>query len=55
VGWETELQDYLDETRTLTAGQDLMNAELPDGWLPDSPDDPVIIAFVDRCLGRAPS
>lgn len=36
-------------------GQDLLNAELPTGWLPDDPDDPVIIAFVDRCLGRVPS
>ena len=25
------------------------------GWLPEGPDDPVIIAFVDRCLGRVAS
>jgi hypothetical protein len=53
--WETELEDHLDKPATFTAGQDLMNAELPTGWLPAGPDDPVIIAFVDRCLGRVPS
>jgi hypothetical protein len=58
--WETELQithhlDCFDEEMTFNAGQDLMNAELPTGWLPEGPDDPVIIAFVDRCLGRVPS
>jgi hypothetical protein len=55
VDWETELKDHLDKPATFTAGQDLLDAELPDGWLPEGPDDPVIIAFVDRCLGRAPS
>lgn len=53
--WETELQDHLDEERVFKAGQDLLNAELPTGWLPEGPDDPVIVAFVERCLGRAPS
>jgi hypothetical protein len=53
--WETELADYLDKPATFTAGQDFMTAELPAGWTPDGPDDPVIVAFVDRCLGRAPS
>jgi hypothetical protein len=54
--WEVELKAHLpDEEVTFTAGQDFMNAELPVGWLPDGPDDPVIVAFVDRCLGRAPS
>jgi hypothetical protein len=58
--WETELQiahhlDCFDEEITFNAGQDLMNAELPAGWLPEGPEDPVIIAFVDRCLGRVPS
>jgi hypothetical protein len=58
--WRTELEvedhlDCFDDESTFKAGQDLMNAELPDGWLPEGPDDPVIIAFVDRCLGRVPS
>ncbi len=53
--WETELKDHLDDERTFAAGQALLDAELPSGWLPDGPDDPVIVAFVDRCLGHAPS
>ena len=53
--WETELEDHLDHEPTFKTGQDLMNAELPTRWLPEGPDDPVIIAFVDRCLGRVPS
>jgi hypothetical protein len=58
--WETDLQiehrlKCFDDEMTFQAGQDLMNAELPTGWLPEGPDDPVIVAFVDRCLGRAPS
>lgn len=58
--WRTELKvedhlDCFDDEATFNAGQDLMNVELPTGWLPAGPDDPVIIAFVDRCLGRAPS
>jgi hypothetical protein len=58
--WQTELEiaDHLDcfnDEMTFKAGQDLMNAELPTGWLPEGPDDPVIIAFVERCLGRVPS
>jgi hypothetical protein len=53
--WETELQAHLDEERVFKAGQELLNAELPTAWLPEGPDDPVIIAFVDRCLGRVPS
>lgn len=58
--WQTELEvedhlDCFDDESTFRAGQDLLNAELPNGWLPEGPDDPVITAFVDRCLGRAPS
>ena len=58
--WRTELKvedhlDCFDDAMTFKAGQDLMKAELPTGWLPEGPDDPVIIAFVDRCLGRTPS
>jgi hypothetical protein len=53
--WETELQDHLDEERVFKAGQELLNSELPTGWLPEGPDDPVIVAFVDCCLGRIPS
>jgi len=53
--WETELEGHLDEDAAFAAGQDLMNAELPTGWLPEGPDDPAIVAFVDRCLGRMPS
>ena len=37
------------------SGHDLLNAELPTGGLPEGPEDPVIIAVVDRCLGRVPS
>ena len=55
VQWQGELQAYLDKDRTFRAGKDLQKAELPAGWLPEGPDDPVIVAFVDRCLGRAPS
>lgn len=53
--WETGLEDHLDKPATFTAGQNFMNAEFPPGWLPDGPDDPVIIALVDRCLGGVPS
>ena len=57
--WQTELEitDHLDcfnDEMTFKAGQDLMNAELPTGWLPEGPDDPIIVAFVDRCLGVCP-
>jgi len=55
VRWETDLKEHLDKGPTFTAGQEFLDAELPIGWLPDGPDDPVIIAFVDRCLGRVPS
>jgi hypothetical protein len=54
-GWYAELQDHLDHAATMAAGKALLSTELPAGWLPDGPDDPVIITFVDRCLGRAPS
>ena len=54
-GWYAELQDHLDHTATMAAGKELLNVELPAGWLPEGPDDPVIVAFVGRCLGRAPS
>jgi hypothetical protein len=53
--WETALADHLDKPSTFSAGQDFMNAELPIGWLPAGPEDPVIVAFVDRCRGRMPS
>lgn len=53
--WKTELEDHIDHELTFKAGQDLMNAEFPTGWLPEGPEDPIIVAFVDRCLGRAPS
>jgi hypothetical protein len=58
--WQTELEiaHYLEcfnEEMTFEAGQDLIDAELPTGWLPEGPEDPVIVTFVDRCLGRAPS
>ncbi len=55
VHWKVPLQDHLNKERASAAGRDLINAELPHGWLPDGPDDPVIVAFVDRCRGRAPS
>lgn len=51
--WYAELQEHLDREATISAGRDLLEAELPDGWLPDCPDDPIIVAFVDHCLGRA--
>ena len=53
--WKTTLADYLDNAAAFTAGQQFMNAERPTGWLPSHPDDPVIVAFVDRCCGRLPS
>lgn len=53
--WATELQLHLDKARALQASKDLLNAELPMGWLPEGPEDPIIVAFVDRCLGRVPS
>ena len=58
--WQTDLEvedhlDCFDDESMFAAGQDFLNAELPAGWLPEGPDDPVIIAFVDRCLGRVPS
>ncbi len=58
VRWRTlsEIGDNLDcfdRESTFKAGRDFMQAELPTGWLPEGPDDPVIITFVDRCLGRA--
>ena len=55
ASWETEVEEHLDHELTFAAGQALLAAELPDGWLPDGPDDPVIVAFVDRCLGRLPA
>jgi hypothetical protein len=53
--WKTALADHLDKPAAFTAGQDFMNAELPTGWHPTGPDDPVIVAFVDRCRGYMPS
>jgi hypothetical protein len=53
--WKNELREHVPVEWAFTAGQALLNAELPDGWLPEGPDDPVIVSFVDRCLGRAPS
>jgi hypothetical protein len=29
--------------------------QLPTGWLPEGPDDPIIVAFVERSLGGEPS
>lgn len=60
ASWKAELTiedrlDCFDDEMTFEAGQRLLEAELPDGWLPAGPDDPIIVAFVDRCLGRAPS
>jgi hypothetical protein len=58
--WLAELRlaehlDCFDDDMMFDAGQDFMNADLPPGWLPEGPDDPVIITFVDRCLGHDPS
>ncbi|HWO21865.1 MAG TPA: hypothetical protein VNO30_24010 [Kofleriaceae bacterium] len=53
--WGAELRELLPEETTFTAGRAFLNAELPNGWFPEGPDDPVIVSFVDRCLGRAPS
>jgi len=55
VRWEGEIKEHLATEAAFRTGQDFRNAEFPDGWLPAGPDDPVIVAFVDRCLGRAPS
>jgi hypothetical protein len=51
--WYAELHDYLEHEDTMSAARALLDAELPDGWLPDGPDDPVVVSFVDRCLGHA--
>jgi hypothetical protein len=53
--WWAELKDHLDHAASTEAARDLLDAELSPGWLPDGPDDPVIVAFVNRCLGHAPS
>jgi hypothetical protein len=53
--WKIDLKEHLDADATFAAGQDLMTAELPTGWLPAGPDDPIVVAFVDRCFGRRPS
>jgi hypothetical protein len=55
VEWETQLEAHLDKASRFAAGQAFLNSEFPNGWLPEGPDDPVIIAFVDRCRGRTPS
>jgi hypothetical protein len=55
VDWEIDLKDHLlDHETVFTVGQAFLDAELPTGWLPDGPDDLVIIAFVDRCLVARP-
>ncbi len=53
--WVAEFQDHIDDQGKSAARRALLDAELPLGWLPDGPDDPVIVGFVDRCRGRAPS
>jgi hypothetical protein len=55
AAWVAEFQDHLDAEGKSSARRALLAAELPPGWLPDGPDDPVIVVFVNRCLGRAPS
>jgi hypothetical protein len=55
AAWWSELKGYLNHESSTAAARDFLNAELPPGWLPDGPDDPVIVAFVNRCLGHAPS
>lgn len=55
AAWGAEHKDRFEGNSRFAAGQDLLNADLPTGWLPEGPDDPVVIAFVDRCLGRIPS
>jgi hypothetical protein len=55
AAWTAEFRDLLDQGAKLAAGKAFLDAELPTGWLPEGPDDPVIAAFVDRCLGRQPS
>ena len=53
--WWAELKEHLIEGATFDAGRALLDADLAAGWLPEGPDDPVIVAFVDRCIGRTPS
>ncbi|MGN6110850.1 MAG: NUDIX hydrolase [Kofleriaceae bacterium] len=48
--WHTELEDYLEEDATSTALREFLNAQLPEGWRPTNPDDPTIVALVDRSL-----
>ena len=55
-GWYSELPGSPRSRCYHGSGKEVsLSAELPAGWLPDGPDDPVIITFVDRCFGRAPS
>jgi hypothetical protein len=53
--WVAEFQDYINDEGKSAARRILLNTELPQGWLPEGPDDPVVVAFVERCLGRSPS
>jgi hypothetical protein len=55
ANWQYDVKKHLDGWTRIQAAQALMDAELPAGWLPDGPDDPVLIAYVDRCLGGTPS
>jgi hypothetical protein len=55
ASWQYDVKKHLDGWTRIQAAQALMDAELPAGWLPQGPDDPVLIAYVDRCLGRSPS
>ncbi len=47
-------RDPLTTLATMAAGKELLIAELPVRVAPKGARDPVIVAFVDRCLGRAP-
>lgn len=55
AGWASELKEHVDDDASSAAARAFLDADFPAGWLPEGPEDPVIVAFVDRCLGRAPS
>jgi hypothetical protein len=55
AAWWAEFRDHLDAEGKAAARRALLEMDLPVGWLPEGPNDPVIVAFVDRCLGRQPS
>jgi hypothetical protein len=51
AAWITDLpENRQDDARGIAHA--LIDADLPDGWLPEGPDDPVLGAFFDRARGN---